>query len=104
MKLIFTAFILSFSFISCSKRECNFCQTADYFNATIIEGSPVEADGCGWLIRIDNNQYYHPNTLKEEFRQSNLNVQVCFIQTTEKFYCGIAGTNIPVIRILDIKK
>ena len=100
--------VLAFLFLllSCKKeRSCEVCDTETGFvNATIFDGGPVETDGCGWLIKIGDDKYYHPDQLDEVFKQNNLNVRICYLASTEKYICGIGALSIPVIEILEIKK
>lgn len=92
--------------LSCKKdRSCGSCDTeAGFVNATIFNGGPIEADGCGWLIKIGEDKYYHPDQLADEFKQDNLSVKICYEASTEKFICGLGGLNMPVINIISIRK
>jgi hypothetical protein len=56
------------------------------------------------VVKIGADQYYHPDTLGAEFKQNDLDVKICYELRTDKFYCGIAGTGMPVIHVLKIKK
>lgn len=74
----------------------------DVPNGLIIYSGEVAADGCGWLVKVGTN-WYHPESLSEEFKKTDLEVFVCFEFTGEKFYCGLSGEGVPVIKIKDIK-
>ncbi len=91
---------------SCSKdRSCQECDTESGFvNATIIDGGPFETDGCGWLIRLGDEKFYHPDELSGEFRQNNLSVKICYESSKDEFRCGIAALTMPVLHIIAIKK
>lgn len=104
MKYYLIALILLFT--SCEKdKSCRNCDTEQgYMDAVIINTGPIETDGCGWVVRIGDDNYYHPDMLKDEFRQNNLNVQICYTSTSDKFICGIAAQQMAVIHIKDIRK
>lgn len=72
--------------------------------ATIIDAGDT-AYGCGWLIKIDddNNQLYHPDNLPDIVKQDNLDVWVDYINTTDSFYCGdFVLSTYPLIHITGI--
>ncbi len=104
MKLSFLALV--FLLFSCKKdRSCETCNAETGFkDATILYTGPVAGDGCDWVVKIGEDQYYHPDTLDDEFKQNDLNVQICYEVTADKFHCGIAGNGMPVIYVLKIKK
>lgn len=97
-------FLLSFVFLifSCNKdRSCQACFT----DAIIINDGLVESGGCGLVVKfIDSEQFYHPDVLPDGFRKSDLHIKICYEVTTDKFNCGIAGSGLPVIHVVDIKK
>jgi len=97
---------LAVLFFSCSKdRSCRECDAESGFvSATIIDGGPIETDGCGWVIRLGDEKFYHPDELADEFRQNNLSVKICYELSKEEFRCGIAALTMPVLRIIAIKK
>jgi hypothetical protein len=92
--------------LSCKKDgSCGPCYTeAGFVSATIIDGGPIETDGCGWLVKIGEDKYYHPDQLADAFKQNNLSVKICYEASTEKFICGIGALNMPVIHVISIKK
>ena len=92
-------------FISCEKdHSCDSCNGEDYVDAVILNTGPIEVDGCSWVVKIGTEKYYHPDELKEEFKQDNLNVQICYTLKSDKFICGIAGQQMTIIHIKDIRK
>src|SRR5262245_25779319 len=97
---------LAVLFFSCSKdRSCQECDTESGFvNATIVDGGPIETDGCGWVIKLSDEKFYHPDQLDEEFRQNDLRVKICYESSKEEFRCGIAALTMPVLHIIAIKK
>jgi len=72
-------------------------------NAKVVWTGPVETDGCGWTLQI-NDTFYHPETLSEDFQQDQLNVIVSYQATKGIFACGIAGNGLPIIQITSIRK
>lgn len=74
-----------------------------YKNPTIIFTGPVATDGCGWLIKIDDTHTYNPDVLNAAFQQDQLMVKISYELTSDKFICGKAGLQIPVIHVNDIK-
>ncbi len=73
-------------------------------NAIIFYSGIVEADGCSWLVQVDDTHSYHPDVLDIAFQHDQLNVKVTYQLTQEKFICGIFLTEIPVIHIVKIEK
>ena len=96
---------ITFFFSSCTKdKSCEDClNESDYTNATIIFSGPVETDGCGWLVKIDDTHSYHPDVLDIAFQQDQLPVKIAYKLTPDKFICGIAALQITVIHVDDIK-
>ncbi len=97
--------VLLIFFVSCEKdHSCDDCDSEDYIDAVILNTGAIEVDGCSWAVKIGTDRYYHPDVLKDEFKTDNLNVQICYTLTSDKFVCGIAARSMSVIRIRDIKK
>jgi hypothetical protein len=69
----------------------------------VIWTGPVETDGCGWTLLIDNT-YYHPETLSEEFQQDQLNVIVSYQLTKGLFICGFAANRLLIINITSMRR
>jgi len=100
MKLSILALVIFF--FSCGKDRS--CENRYSDEATVLNSGLVAADGCGWVIKIDSDQYYHPDVLSAEFMQNNLPVKISYELTSDKFFCGIAGTGLPVIHLVKIEK
>jgi len=93
--------IFLFAFLlSCDKD--NMTGTPDHTKATIIDAGVDISDGCGWLIVLDEGGVYHPENLPAGAKHDKLDVWVNYTNTRDTFYCGIASTPYPVIRIIDI--
>ncbi|HEV8082460.1 MAG TPA: hypothetical protein VGP55_04620 [Chitinophagaceae bacterium] len=97
---------LVFFNFSCKKeRSCEKCVGDSIIkNATIIYSGPVEGDGCSWLVKLDDAHSYHADVLDTAFQHDQLNVKVSYQLTSEKFICGIAAMEIPVIHVVKIEK
>ena len=91
---------------SCTKdRLCNDCNNETGFvDAIIFDTGPLESDGCGWVVNIGEDKYFHPDAPDGEFRENNLRVKICYELTKDDFRCGIAAQPMPLIDIIDIKK
>lgn len=59
-------------------------------NAIIVNMGSPQADGCGWMVKVDT-AYYSPTNLPDEFKQNNLNIKVGYNLLTTKYQCGIAA-------------
>jgi len=90
---------------SCTKdKSCGECNTESGFvNATIIDSGPIETDGCGWVVKLGDDKFYHPDALEDEFKQNNLSVRICYESAKDEFRCGIAALTMPVLHIIAIK-
>ncbi len=98
--------VLVIIFASCNKdKSCKVCNSEQgYIDAVILNTGPIEVDGCSWVVKIGTDNYYHPDMLKDEFKQNDLNVKICYTLTSDKFICGIAAQSMTVIHIQDIRK
>jgi len=83
--------------------QCENDGTSEMIEAEIIFTGMVAADGCGWLLRI-NGQNYSPIELPESFQSKNITVQVMVKYLDSSFQCGMSPDNrISQIEILKIK-
>ena len=96
------AFLIFVFFISCKKEKS--CESCDPVQATIIDAGVVAADGCDWVVKTADNVYYHPDALPDSFKINNLAITISYQLTGDTFHCGLAGTGIPVIHVINIKK
>jgi len=95
--LLLTALIFTLSVSACKKNE-----EPVFTEATVINAGAVAADGCGWVIRIDDTNY-SPTNLANEFKETELKVSIRYQILTSKFECGW-GQKITEIKLLEIKK
>jgi len=57
-------------------------------NATIIDTGSVAVDGCGWLIKLNDNTTYEATNLATDFQKNNLQIRISYHLLTTKFQCG----------------
>ncbi|MBE9583037.1 hypothetical protein IM792_01110 [Mucilaginibacter sp. JRF] len=98
---LFTALLvaLSFAVASCKKDK-----NAKEAEGIIMNTGTPAADGCGWLIQM-NNVMYSPDNLPASFMQDSMQVKVTYNTLTTRFSCGmIAGNGFPQIHLTNIRK
>lgn len=80
------------------------CESVDLVEATIVKTAPLAADGCGWVIEVEGEQY-KAKSLSEKFLEDGLKVKISYKQLDEIYQCGmIAGQGLTYIEIEKIKK
>lgn len=100
----YAVFILVIFLFSCTKeKSCVSCEKG-YKEAEIIDAGIVAADGCDWVIRVDDTNYYHPDVLDDSFKQNGLEVKICYEITNDNFICGFNATGLKVIHVIDIRR
>ncbi|RCH55167.1 hypothetical protein DJ568_08235 [Mucilaginibacter hurinus] len=83
------------------KKDDNKSKKAD---GVVLDFGNIKADGCGWVIRIDQIDY-SPQNLDEAFKQDNLNVTLTYDQLATRFQCGLAANiGLPQIKVNDIRQ
>ncbi len=97
-KLILVLFLSVFVVSSCNSEGPEIIET----RATVIDAGNPAADGCGWLIRIDGADY-HPTYLNSQYHQNGLEVLVKVEYLSTDFSCGLSGTEIQQIRLIQIR-
>ena len=93
-------FVLFAFLLSCAKNDITV--TPGRTKATVVDAGVGIDDGCGWQIVLDEGGVYHPENLPAGAKHDKLNVWVNYVNTRDTFYCGIASTPYPVIKIIDI--
>jgi hypothetical protein len=97
------AFLL-LGFISCQDKSGDYICTGDgEAVARIVYTGPPAADGCGWMVYL-NGTYYSPVSIPFPFQKTDMDVKICYKVLEEKIICGLAASEIPVLRILRIRK
>jgi len=85
-------------FAGCKKKACSSLTS----NGIVLDQGPVAADGCDWVIQLDNGVSYHPHALSTAFQVNNKPVKLCYTLTSDTFLCGW-NVKIGVIHIEDIE-
>ncbi len=102
MRWLLVLFLLGI--LSCKNKSDDYICTGDGDAvARIMYTGPPAADGCGWLIYLNGN-YYSPVSIPTPFQKTDLDVKICYKVLDEKITCGLAASEIPVLRILRIRK
>ena len=96
-KLIFIS-LLIFGLISCNSDGPEIVE----IQAVVVDGGSVAADGCGWLVKI-NGIEYSPTYLSTEYKLDGMSVLVNLEYLSSSFTCGLQPTEIPQIRIEQIR-
>ena len=68
-------------------------------NATIVNSGPIAADGCGWLVRLNDSTEFSPVNLSADFQQDNLKVHVTYAQLNTRTSCGMLANNPGILQI-----
>ncbi len=75
----------------------------DTHDATVIYTGLVAADGCDWMIQMDDSTFYHPDNLPAAFMVNEKQVRIRYSVTTERFICGMTTLSYPVIHLNSIE-
>jgi hypothetical protein len=70
--------------------------------ATVIDAGEPLADGCGWLIKIDNVTY-RPDNLSSYFKINNIQVKIKYTVSDADYVCGW-GAKMKFIHLYDIRR
>lgn len=97
-KLILTFSLLIFGLVSCNSDSPEIVE----IQAIVIDSGSIAADGCGWLIKI-NGVDYSPTYLNTEYRLDGMTVLINLEYLSSTFTCGLQPTEIPQIRIEQIR-
>lgn len=90
---------ISIAFWACKKEE----RTIQADGLILNLGSPA-ADGCGWVIQI-NDTHYKPEHLDEAYQQDSLVVRIDYKLLKTQYSCGlVANIGMPNIKIKNIRK
>ena len=57
--------------VSCKKDK-------DYSKATVLDTGDITADGCGWVLRMEDGKFEKPDYLPSAFQHDNFKVKVKF--------------------------
>jgi hypothetical protein len=93
MKHFFLPAILLFAILVPSCKKNGSPAATLTANGTIINTGAIAADGCGWLIKLNDNSEYSPVNLSSDFQQDNLKVNVSYIILSTNTACGSVANN-----------
>lgn len=96
-KLLITALVFMLSISACRKND-----GLVFTDATVVNMGAVAADGCGWVIKVDDTNY-SPTNLDDKYKEDKLKVSIRYQKLNSKFQCGW-GAKIDEIKLLDIRK
>jgi hypothetical protein len=68
-------------------------------NATIVNSGEIAADGCGWLVRLNDSTEFSPVNLSADFQQDNLKVNITYAQLSTRTSCGMLAGNPGILQI-----
>lgn len=69
---------------------------------TVLYTGEPAADGCGWLIKI-NDVTYSPDNLSSYFKINNIQVKIKYTVSEADYVCGW-GTKMKYIHLYDIRR
>ncbi|MGI4803892.1 MAG: hypothetical protein ACRYFL_03910 [Janthinobacterium lividum] len=86
--------------ISCQKEEQTVYKETD---AMLLNAGNIASDGCGWLVKINNDTVFSPLNLPELLKTDSLQVTISYNLLNTKFNC-ITGNSFTQIKINSIRK
>ena len=89
---------------SCKKVVCEDSEKSLPVNATVEWAGAPEADGIGWILRLEDGQFEKPSNLDDQFKSNNLKVSVRYEKTNERYPCFCVGNYIEMVRIVSINR
>jgi hypothetical protein len=98
---LFIVILLTLTVSSCKKLENSTPPKTLKTNAIIVNSGEIAADGCGWLIRLNDQTEFSPVNLSADFQHDNLKVSITYTQLNTNTYCGMLANN-PSIRQVKI--
>jgi hypothetical protein len=101
-KLLVLLTILPMCF-SCSSDEGTLETNKDFVNAEVIYTGEPEVDGCGYMLKIEDDRY-KPVNLPSQYQQHKLQVMIIYQEDPAGYLCGDLPYPIATIEILDIIK
>lgn len=93
--IVFVALLMAF--------KCENQRNSQMTEAKIVFSGLVAADGCGWLVEIDGEDF-SPINLDEAYEKDGLIVEMELEYLSTGFQCGMnPDFKIPQVKILSIK-
>ncbi len=99
MRATFLSIALVLMLIASSCKKLDSISVPVTANATVINSGPIAADGCGWLIRLNDSTEFSPINLSADFQQDNLKVNVAYTQLTTRTSCGMLAGDPGILQI-----
>jgi hypothetical protein len=93
MKITFLSITLLSMLIVSSCKKSGTTAASLTANATVVNSGAIAADGCGWLIKLNDNSEYSPVNLTSDFQQDNLKVSVTYTILSTNTSCGSLAGN-----------
>lgn len=103
MKKLFLLFTSLLTFASCSSDEDTVAINNDFVSAEVIYTGEPEVDGCGYMLKIEDERY-KPINLPSKYRQNRLKVMLTFKEDPTGYFCGDLPYPQTTIEILEIVK
>lgn len=104
-KLLLVIAVLLVTVIASCKKDKNLVSA----NATIVDSGPTSLDGCGWLVKIEDNTLYHVTNLEDVYKENNMQVVITYHLLTTQYRCtnlvSFSSVNTPTqIELISIRK
>ncbi len=77
------------------------CQKGSTAKGTVRDFGPVELDGCGWVIEIDN-QTFKPVNLEPQFQIDELEIDLDYKSLGSMANCGLQADAFDEIEIINV--
>lgn len=88
--------VFAFATFSCEKVEI-------VEEAIVLDFGDVAADGCGWLLELEDGELVHAtNGIPENLQQDSLKVLIDYEAADGQFQCGLASTTYNQIELTSI--
>ena len=91
------AFIAALGILSCKKDD-------NYVHAVIVDTQDVTYEGCGYLLKLDDNALLKPLYLPGAYQHDGLEVMVQYDHTDIKDTCQYGSIIYDMVNVSDIKR
>lgn len=93
--------LLLLPLLGCEKDEEVYLSKNDL--TVIYAGNPM-VDGCGWMLRSNDDKILVPKELDPKYQTENLKVNIKYKIIANDFFCSWSVHDYPVIEIKSIRK
>lgn len=92
-------FLLAITTFSCNKDK-------DFKSAVVIDTGDISTNGCGYLLKMDDNSQQRPINLPSAFQHDGLKVKVKYHSKDSVIFCNAVDTTytLPTVVVDDIKR